>query len=284
MAPGSTDVHNGADDNGSGTVALLEIARQLAAREQPLPRRVVFIAFTAEELGLIGSAKYVAEPVFPLEKTIAMYNMDMVGRLRENKLIIFGVGTAPTFKADVTRLGEALEFKLSLKPEGFGPSDQSSFYAKKIPVLHFFTGTHSDYHRPGDDWEKLNVNGINRVVELVQDVIIHTAETQKPPEYLAVTGRAALQRSGSRPYFGSIPDFGSDKDGYAISGVAPKSPAKKAGLLGGDHLIQFGKHKITDLNDFDLALRNFGAGDEVEVTVMRDGQKVKLKVTLARPK
>jgi hypothetical protein len=284
LAPGSTDVHNGADDNGSGTVALLEVARQLAAREQPLPRRVVFIAFTAEELGLIGSAKYVAEPVFPLEKTIAMYNMDMVGRLRENKLTIFGVGTAPTFKADVTRLGEAREFKLSLKPEGFGPSDQSSFYAKKIPVLHFFTGTHSDYHRPGDDWEKLNVNGINRIVELVEDVVIHTAETQKPPEYLAITARAAMQRSGSRPYFGSIPDFGSDKDGYAITGVAPKSPAQKAGLLGGDHIIQFGKHKVTDLNDFDLALRNFGAGDEVEVTVMRDGEKVKLKVTLAKPK
>lgn len=284
LAPGSKEVHNGADDNGSGTVALLEVARQLAAREQPLPRRVVFIAFTAEELGLIGSAKYVAEPVFPLEKTIAMYNMDMVGRLRDDKLTVFGVGTAPTFKADVTRLGEAREFKLSLKPEGFGPSDQSSFYAKKIPVLHFFTGTHSDYHRPGDDWEKINVNGINRIVEIVEDVVVHTAETQKRPEYLEVTSRASVQRSGSRPYFGSIPDFGSDKEGYAISGVAPNSPAKKGGLLGGDHIVQFGEHKVTDLNDFDLALRNFSGGDEVEVTVMRDGEKVKLKITLAKPK
>lgn len=284
LAPGSTDVHNGADDNASGTAALLEVARQLAAREQPLPRRVVFIGFTAEERGLIGSARYVAEPVFPLEKTIAMYNMDMVGRLREDKLTVFGVGTAPTFKADVTRFGEAREFKLSLKPEGFGPSDQSSFYAKKIPVLHFFTGTHSDYHRPGDDWDKINVTGMTRIASLVQDVVVHTAETQKPPEYLEVTTKATVRRGGSRPYFGSIPDFGSDKEGYAISGVAANSPAKKGGLQGGDHIIKFGDAKITDLNDFDAALRNFSAGDVVEVTVDRDGEKVKLKVTLAKPK
>lgn len=284
LAPGSTDVHNGADDNASGTAALIEVARQLASREQPLPRRVVFIGFTAEERGLIGSAKYVADPVFPLEKTIAMYNMDMVGRLRDDKLTVFGVGTAPTFKADVTRFGEAREFKLSLKPEGFGPSDQSSFYAKKIPVLHFFTGTHSDYHRPGDDWDKVNVTGMSRIVDLVEDVVVHTADTQKRPEYLEVTTRAQVRRAGSRPYFGSIPDFGSDKAGYAISGVAPNSPAKKGGLLGGDHIIQFGDAKITDLNDFDAALRNYGAGDEVEVTVDRDGEKVKLKITLAKPK
>lgn len=284
LAPGSTDVHNGADDNASGTAALLEVARQLASREQPLPRRIVFIAFTAEERGLIGSAKYVAEPVFPLEKTIAMYNMDMVGRLRDDKLTVFGIGTAPTFKADVTRFGETREFKLSLKPEGFGPSDQSSFYAKKIPVLHFFTGTHSDYHRPGDDWDKINVTGMTRIAGLVQDVVVHTADTQKPPEYLEVTSKATVQRGGSRPYFGSIPDFGSDKEGYAISGVAPNSPAKKAGLLGGDHIIQFGDAKITDLNDFDAALRNYAAGDAVDITVDRDGEKVKLKVTLAKPK
>ena len=284
LAPGSTDVHNGADDNASGTAALIEVARQLSAREQPLPRRVVFIAFTAEERGLIGSARYVAEPVFPLEKTIAMYNMDMVGRLRDDKLTVFGVGTAPTFKADVTRFGEEREFKLSLKPEGFGPSDQSSFYAKKIPVLHFFTGTHSDYHRPGDDWDKINITGMSRIAGLVQDVVVHTADTQKPPEYLEVKTRANVRRGGSRPYFGSIPDFGSDKEGYAISGVAPNSPAKKAGLLGGDHIIKFGDAKITDLNDFDAALRNFSAGDVVEVTVNRDGEKVKLKVTLTKPK
>jgi len=284
LAPGVIDVHNGADDNGSGTVALIEIARQLAARKEALPRRIVFIAFTAEEKGLIGSAKYVEKPLFPLDKTIAMFNMDMVGRLREDKLTVFGVGTSPTFKDDVTRLGEDAKFKLSLKPEGFGPSDQSSFYAKKIPVLHFFTNTHSDYHRPGDDWQKINFKGIQRIADLFRDVVVFTAETQKRPEYLEVAAKADLQRQGSRPYFGSIPDFSEEGEGYAISGVSPKSPAANGNLKGGDRIVQFGESKISNLSDFDLALRNFSAGDEVDVTVLRDGQRVKLKVTLAKPR
>ena len=244
----------------------------------------MFIAFTAEELGLIGSAKYCEKPVFPLDKTIAMFNMDMVGRLDENKLTVFGVWTSPTFKDDVTRFAEPREFKLSLKPEGFGPSDQSSFYAKKIPVLHFFTGTHSDYHRPGDDWEKINIDGMNRIASLVEDVVVHTAMTQKRPEYLEVVGRADVQRQGSRPYFGSIPDFGSEGEGYAISGAAPGSPAAIGGLKGGDRIVQMGEHKVADLNDFDLALRNFTAGDVVEITVLRAGERVKLSVTLAKPR
>ncbi|MBI1313352.1 M20/M25/M40 family metallo-hydrolase [bacterium] len=283
LAPGSHEVHNGADDNASGTVALIELARRLATREQPLPRRIVFIAFSAEELGLIGSQKYVDQPVFPLDRTVAMFNMDMVGRLGE-KLTVFGVGTSPTFEADVKRFGAAHELDVVLKPEGFGPSDHSSFYAKKIPVLHFFTGTHSDYHRPGDDWDKVNVPGIDQVLGLVQDMVVQTAEIQKRPEYVEVAGHAEVQRSGNRPYFGSIPDFGSEDEGYAISGASPGSPADKAGLKAGDHIIQFGEHKVTDLSDFDLALRDFSAGDEVEVTVRRKGEIVKLQVTLAKPK
>lgn len=283
LAPGSNEVHNGADDNASGTVALIELARQLAAREQPLPRRVVFIAFSAEELGLIGSAKYVDQPVFPLEKTVAMFNMDMVGRLRD-KLTVFGVGTSPTFESDVKRFGATHELQLTLKPEGLGPSDHSSFYRKKIPVLHFFTGTHTDYHRPGDDWNKVNVPGIDQILRLAHDIVVHTAETQKRPEYVEIAGNAQIQRSGSRPYVGSVPNFNSEEEGYAISGTSPGSPAAKAGLKGGDHIIQFGKHKVTDLSDFDLALRKFSAGDEIEVKVRRKGEVLTLKLTLAKPK
>ena len=282
-SPGSTEIHNGADDNASGTVALIELARRLASREKPLPRRIVFIAFTAEELGLIGSERYVSQPVFPLEKTIAMYNMDMVGRLRE-KLTVFGIGTSPLFKNEVSEFAKAHEIELTLKPDGFGPSDHSSFYAKKIPVLHFFTGTHSDYHRPGDDWEKINLVGMQKVIGLMEDMVVKTAMTEKRPPYLEVKSRAQIARSGSRPYFGSIPNFGSEDPGYAISGTAPGSPANKAGLKGGDHIIKFGKHTISDLNDFDLALRDFSAGDEVEVVVRRDGEQLKLKVTLAKPR
>lgn len=284
LSPGSKEVHNGADDNASGTVSLLEIARRLAGREKKLPRRIVFIAFTAEELGLIGSAKYVAEPIFPLENTIAMYNMDMVGRLSENRLTVYGIGTSPNFKDEVTKFSEPREFKLSLKPEGFGPSDQSSFYGKKIPVLHFFTGTHSDYHRPGDDWEKINYEGMDRIVALVEDVVVNTANIEERPKYLEVKQQAQIARQGSRPYVGSIPDFGSEEKGYSLSGVAPGSPAEKAGLKAGDRIIGMGTNTISDLSDFDLALRKFKAGDEVEFTVVRDKVEVKLKLTLATPR
>src|SRR5262249_36441141 len=150
----------GADDNASGTVALLEVARKLAARKEKLPRRIVFIAFTAEETGLVGSSRYVRDPVFPLDKTVAMLNMDMVGRLTDDKLIVFGTGTSPIWDSLIKKLAEPLKFHLVFKPEGYGPSDHSSFYAKQIPVLHFFTGSHADYHRPTDDVEKINVPGI----------------------------------------------------------------------------------------------------------------------------
>jgi hypothetical protein len=286
LSPGVMEVHNGADDNGSGTAGLLELARRIAARKEKLPRRIVFIAFTAEELGLIGSARYVENPVFPLENTVAMFNMDMIGRMKNNKLTVFGSDTSPRWEKVVELYNEDsdLGLELTFKPEGFGPSDHSSFYGKKIPVLHFFTGTHNDYHRPSDDWEKINVNGMYRVVDLLEDIIVATAETKERPQYAAVKGRANIQRSGSRPYFGSIPDFSSEKEGYSISGVGPGSPAEKGGLKGGDSIIEFGKNKITDLSDFDLALRKFSSGDVVEVTVLRNKKKVKLKVTLANPK
>jgi hypothetical protein len=285
LAPGNHSVHNGADDNASGTVSLLEIARRLGSRKKKLPRRIVFIAFTAEELGLIGSAKYTAKPIFPLKDTIAMFNMDMVGRMKENKLTVFGVGTAPRWKGLLNEFGKD-RFKLTLKPEGFGPSDQSSFYAKKIPVLHFFTDTHSDYHRPSDDWEKINFEGMSNVVDLFEKIVIATAEKKERPKYLEVKQRARVgrQRTGSRPYFGVIPSFGSDAKGCAISGTSAGGPARKGGLKGGDVIVKLGTNKIENLEDFDLALRKFKAGQTVEVTVMRKGKPVKLKVKLGQPR
>ena len=284
LARGSTAVHNGADDNASGTVSLLELARRLASRKQKLPRRLVFIAFTAEELGLIGSARYVKEPIFPLDQTICMFNMDMVGRLQNEKLTVYGTGTAPRWKKLVEDAGKQRDFSLALKPEGFGPSDHSSFYGKQIPVLHFFTGTHTDYHRPSDDWEKINFDGMLRVVDMLEDLVVQTATNADRPEYVAIKRRAQVQRNGRRPYFGSIPDFGQEAEGYAISGVAPESPAAKGGLKGGDLIVQFGKTKIGSLDDFDLALRKFRPGDEVPVTVVREGKRVTLKVKLTRPR
>jgi len=285
LAPGSSEIHNGADDNASGTVSLLELARRIAGRTEKLPRRVVFIAFTAEELGLIGSARYTREPVFPLENTVAMFNLDMVGRLTENKLTVFGSKTAKHFEESLNRFGSELQLELALKPEGFGPSDHSSFYAKKIPVLHFFTGTHSDYHRPGDDWEKINLEGTGKIVDLAEKLIVETALREARPEYVEIQGSAQIsERRGSRPYFGSIPDFGGNKPGYALGGVVGGGPAEKAGLKTGDNIIQIGPHKIANLDDFDAALRKFSAGDMVDVTVERGNEKVTVKVQLDKPR
>jgi len=287
LAPGVKDVHNGADDNGSGTVSLIELARRFGARKEPLKRRLVFIAFTAEESGLIGSARYCTEPIFPLDKTIAMINMDMVGRLKDEKLIVYGTGTAPHWKTQLERLNGASKFELVMKPEGFGPSDQSSFYGKKIPVLHFFTGTHSEYHRPGDDWNLINYPGMARVVDMVEQVTLETVQSAEKPQYVEVKGsgdQAQTRSGGSRPYFGSIPDLGNETPGYALSGVAGGGPADKGGIKGGDVIVEFGKNKISNLDDFDLALRKFKAGEEVEVIVLRKGERVTLKVTLGQSK
>lgn len=287
LAPGVKDVHNGADDNGSGTVSLIELARRFGARKEPLKRRLVFIAFTAEESGLIGSARYCTEPIFPLDKTIAMINMDMVGRLKDEKLIVYGTGTAPHWKTQLERLNGASKFELVMKPEGFGPSDQSSFYGKKIPVLHFFTGTHSEYHRPGDDWNLINYPGMARVVDMIEQVTLETVQSAEKPQYVEVKGsgdQAQTRSGGSRPYFGSIPDLGNETPGYALSGVAGGGPADKGGIKGGDVIVEFGKNKISNLDDFDLALRKFKAGEEVEVIVLRKGERVTLKVTLGQSK
>lgn len=284
LSPGSNDVHNGADDNASGTVALLELARRLSSRPEKLPRRLMFIAFTAEELGLLGSAKYVKEPIVPLEQTIAMFNMDMVGRLQDDKLTVFGSGTSTRWESEVKQLNEQAGFKLTFKPEGFGPSDHSSFYGKKIPVLHFFTNNHPDYHRPTDDWEKINVAGIERVVTMLEKIVVMTAENPERPDYIEVKQAPTAQRGGTRPYFGTIPDFASEGEGYGISGAAADSPADKGGLKGGDRIIALGENKVTGLDDFDLALRKFKAGEEISVTVNRDGKTVVLKVTLAPPR
>ena len=281
--PGSTEIHNGADDNASGTAALIEVARELVAHGK-LPRRVVFIAFTGEELGLIGSARYVRDPLFPLDKTVAMLNMDMVGRLKDNKLIVYGTGTATQFDPLAERLAKQFDFEITKKPEGFGPSDHSSFYAKQIPVLHYFTGTHSDYHRPSDDFDKLDIAGIRRITQMMAATAIAIAEAPEKPAYLEAKGGQFVGGGGDRPYFGSIPDFAQMSGGYALSGVTPGSPAAEGGLKAGDQIIRIGDYKIDNLEDFDSALRKFSAGDRVEVVVQREGKPVQLKVTLDPPR
>jgi len=278
---GSRDIHNGADDNASGTVSLLELARRLKRLDAPSRRRIVFIAFTGEERGLLGSAAYVRSPAFPLESTVAMINLDMVGRLKDDKLTVFGTDTSKEWNSVIDKGAEKQSLQIIKKPEGFGPSDHSSFYAKQIPVLHLFTGTHAEYHRPNDDAPLINYEGMERIVRFTEQLIDWAATSTARPSYVEVAGRALLERTGSRPYFGSIPDFGTTEKGYALSGVSAGSPAEKGGLKGGDIIVKLGGEAITSLEDFDLVLRKFSAGQQIDVVVKRGGMEVALKVTLA---
>ena len=175
------EIHNGADDNASGTAVLLEVARRIAALDEPLPRRVLFIAFSAEELGLIGSAKYVRDPIVPLTDTIAMLNLDMVGRLRDGKLSIYGTGTADEWPGLIDHANDPLGLTIKRSPGGYGPSDHASFYERGVPVLHFFTGFHKQYHRPSDDSDLLNIAGMRQISELVSDIAIEVARAPERP-------------------------------------------------------------------------------------------------------
>ena len=281
-SPGRKEIHNGADDNASGVAALLEIARRLVAIGRPLPRTIVFIAFTGEERGLLGSAHYLKDPVVPLKDTIAMLNMDMVGRLRDNKLIVHGTGTADEFDLLIERLNAGHNFKLVKKPGGYGPSDHASFYEKKIPALHFFTGAHQDYHRPEDDFEKINIDGIERVSRMVADAALAIAETDARPAYKK-TKRPKVA-GGRWPYFGSRPDYGYEKSGVRLSGVAPGGPAERGGLREGDVMVRFGDADIATVTDFAQVLGRHKAGDKVEIVIERDGKTEKVLVILDPPR
>lgn len=281
-APGERAVHHGADDNASGTAMLVEVARRIAAAG-PLPRGVLFIAFSGEERGLLGSGHYAANAVLPLSDTVAMVNLDMVGRLVDDKVIVHGTGTGTGLEALVDRLVATHGLTAAKEPGGFGPSDHASFYAKKVPVLHVFTGSHGDYHRPSDTADKINVAGMEKLADLVADVVRDLASRPDRPAYIEVAA-PAFARGGDRPYFGSIPDFGNPGSGYSISGVAKDSPAAKGGLKGGDRIVRVGASAIANLEDFDSALRKHKGGDTVPVVVVRDGAEVSLEVTLAPPK
>jgi len=286
-------VHNGADDNASGTAVLLEAARALASGP-PLAQDVLFIAFTGEERGLWGSAHYVSSPLLPLEGTVAMLNLDMVGRVRDDLLTVFGTGTAEEWNGILeranARLGEPLDLRLN--SDGFGASDHTSFYARGVPVLHFFSNTHAEFHRVEDDWELVNVEGMDRVTELVAAVVrevvpaaglaaLTPVEGAGNPHGFGASGDENSMRSGFRVRLGTIPDYSRESGGMAITAVRADSPAAAAGMQGGDIIVRFGPHEVDDVYDYMAALGEFDPGDEVEIVVLRDGEPVSFKVVLA---
>jgi len=275
------EIHNGADDNASGTAGVLELAQCFAAPEKRPRRSLIFMAFSGEELGLLGSAHYVNHPAFPLEQTIAMINMDMIGRMKDSALVVQGVGTAPQWQPLIERLHQPPQFKLSLKKEGPGPSDHSSFYQKNIPVLFFFTNQHEDYHRVTDDAEKVNVEDEARILRFIAGLVTEIANQDSSLHFTKAESQQPAVR-GFRVSVGTVPDYAAEVEGMKLSGVRQGSPAEKAGLQSGDIIIKFGKFEIKNVYDYTYALGEFSPGQKVPIVVKRGQQTVTLTVTLER--
>ena len=272
-------IHNGADDNASGVAALLAIARGLT--QQRPERSVLFIAFTGEEAGLLGSSAFTAHPSIPLEHTRAMLNLDMVGRLGTGPLIIYGTGTAKEWDAIVSAATAAESVAFKAQPEGYGPSDHTSFYMRDVPVLHFFTNVHGDYHKPSDDWEKIDAAGLNKVARVVSR-IAREAASERPVTLVRGAGNppatGVVTRGSS--YLGTVPDFTPVDRGVLLSGVTPGSPGEKAGLKKGDIILKFDDDVIADLQGMTDALSARKPGDTVKITVLREGKEVVLAAVL----
>jgi hypothetical protein len=283
-AAAGTVIRNGADDNASGTAAVLALARRFA--HKPAQRSILVVLFSGEEQGLLGSAKFVDAPPVPLRQMTAMVNFDMVGRMRDDKLIVFGSGTAAEMKGILDSANTA-GLKVSQIVDGTGPSDHSSFYLKAMPVLHFFTDSHEDYHRASDDVEKINIAGEVKVIDMAERVIRNIADR---PQRLSYVRIVTATRSGGSPttgaaYFGSIPDMANaDETGMKLSGVSAGGPAEKAGIKGGDLIVEFGGKPVKNIYDYTDAIGAFKPGDEVTVIVLRGPAKERLaiKVTLGR--
>ncbi len=362
LAANSTEVHHGADDNASGVSAMLELARQFA-KEKDNKRTLIFMAFGGEEEGLLGSKFYVNNPVFPLDKTVAMINMDMVGRLNENKLTVGGIGTAgewrnlfekqtPKSEERVSTIGEenlnlrqniqndlrkisltaiqveikdnrvhlygtvpkgkmvdavrtaqetgkmpvvnslheksdnstTSNFNLQLNEDGLGPSDHSSFYLKQIPVLFFFTGTHTDYHKPTDTFDKINYQGLTKITEFVGEIVRSIDRNPKRPTYtVAQSSGMGEGRRGFNVSLGTVPGYADgDNTGLLLDGVRDGSPAAKAGVKAGDKIVKLAGRDIKNISDYVYVLGEMKPGEEYEIVVMRGNEKLTLKIIPAK--
>ena len=296
LAPGEGEIHHGADDNASGVAGMLELARIFSMERKNLRRSLVFIAFSGEEEGLLGSNFYVNHPIVPLDKTVAMINMDMIGRMKDNRLIIGGVGTASEWRKWIegtSALGRITassgsanlyNFSLTLNEDGYGPSDHSSFYSKQVPVLFFFTGTHNDYHKPSDTAEKINYEDEARIITFISVLMRSIDMDEKRPGYTVAKSESQGRSMGFRVYLGTIPNYAESNDGLRLDGVREDSPAAKAGLKAGDRITRLAGREVRNVYDYTYALGEMKAGQEYEVELVRGTETLKLKITPAARK
>ena len=279
---GNGQIHHGADDNASGTAGILELARIAGRNKDSFKRSVLLMAFAGEEVGLRGSSHFVAEPTIDIENAVAMLNLDMIGRLRDDHVYVSGVGTSADFRTALEELNESVGLSLDYSSSGMGASDHMSFNIKKIPVLFFFSGLHSDYHQPSDTADKINADGARKVLMLAYQMLGRLAAEVERPLYTEVSEPRPVTGSGGGygPYFGSVPDFRDDLGGVLFADISPASPAEEAGFRAGDLMVEFNGKQIQNLYDFTYALQAEAPGNTVTVVVERDGEPMSAEVTL----
>lgn len=269
-------IHNGADDNASGTAGVMELARYFTKNRKKESYNFLFMCFSGEELGLLGSKKWCDNPTIPLESINYMINMDMIGRLNDStkKLMIYGVGTSPSWVPLLDQNNTV--FSIKKDSSGIGPSDQTSFYLKDIPVLHFFTGQHSDYHKPSDDAEKINLKGEKDVLDFIVKLI--DATDLLPKLIFSKTAAPATGKTSFKVTLGVMPDYAYEGKGMHIDGVTDGKPASKAGILKGDVIIKLGDEAVGNVQDYMKVLSKYKKGDKTKVTVKRDEKELTLDV------
>lgn len=284
LAPAEAAVHNGADDNASGVAVMLEVCRVIAALEaEKRPFDVVCIAFGAEEMGLLGSKHFVKNLGPDLDgKISAMVNFDMVGRLGEDGVVIGGSGTSKIWPGLIERAKGELSVRQS--EDGYGPSDHTSFYENGVPVLHFFTGAHEDYHKPSDDTDKINFEGSAKVATMAQGIVSAMLTDKIVPDYVETERPARSSRGGFKVSLGTIPDYAAKVDGVQLSGVRKGGPAAKAGLEKGDIIKKLGDREIHNLDDYMASFAEMKAGTPIKVLVDRGGKEVELDLTPGAPR
>ncbi len=271
-------IHNGADDNASGVAGVLELARIYSTNGKTEPYNFLFIAFSAEEAGLIGSKYFTNHPTIALENVQLMMNMDMIGRLNDStqKLMIYGVGTSPIFVPMLSNFQQK-PFHIVTDSSGVGPSDHTSFYLKNVPVLHFFTGQHKDYHKPSDDVEKINFQGEEKVLNFMTQLIDLFLES---PKLSFRETKTPTSKTGSfKISMGIMPDYAFDGEGVRVDGVTDGKPAQKAGILRDDIILKLGEIDCKDIYKYMDALNQLKKGDTATVKIKRKGEIKELKVS-----
>ena len=281
LKPDTSAIHNGANDNASGTAGLLELAHKLQINRQLLKRSVLLIAFDAEEKGLLGSKYFIQNPTVDKSNIVTMINMDMIGNMQDSTLIIGGVGTSPLFGPMLDSLSKDSGLKFEFNQAGYGPSDHASFYSENIPVLFFFTGDYStNYHSPEDDWEEINTQGEKQILDVVYDIVIDISRKSSKPSFeLAGPKKQQSQRNNQKVKLGIIPDYGGTIKGLKIDKIYdPSGPAAKAGIRPGDIIRSINKMPINDIYEFMKRMETVEKGQSISVDIKRDGKIIMLTV------